>query len=88
MREAVAMTPIEAAVIKSMTMQVITVAPVLLLVACRKTSMNGNPVGVASASSMLPRQNKMASYLWSAFCQTVQPGPTDQHCESKHSIEN
>lgn len=56
MREAVTMTPMEAAAMRSMTMLVITVAPPLLFVAWRKISMKGNPVGVARASSMDPRQ--------------------------------
>lgn len=59
-REAVAITPMEAAAMRSMTMHVITVAPPLLFVAWRKISMKGNPVGVARASSMLPRQKRIA----------------------------
>ena len=61
-REAVAITPIAAAAISSMTIHVITVAPPVLFVAWRKISINGNPVGVARASSILPRQKRTAIY--------------------------
>lgn len=39
---------------------VMTVVPALLFVACRKISMNGNPVGLVRASSMSPKQNSKA----------------------------
>lgn len=59
-REAVAIIPIAAAIMRRRIKQVIPVAAALLFVACTKISMKGNPVGVSKALLMLPRQNKRA----------------------------
>lgn len=59
-RDAVAIIPIAAAIKRARMIEAIAVAPPLLLVACAKISMNGKPVGLASASSTLPMQKRMA----------------------------
>ena len=54
------MMPIAAAIRRMRTTQVIPVAAALLLVACTKISMKGNPVGVSKAAVISPRQKRTA----------------------------
>jgi hypothetical protein len=63
-RDAVAMIPIAAAVMRMRIKAVIAVEPALLLVACTNISMKGNPVGLIKALLILPRQNRRAIYCF------------------------
>jgi hypothetical protein len=60
-REAVAIPPLPDAAKRKRIRHVIIVAAVLLFVAWAKISIKGNPVGVFSAASISPRQNRSAS---------------------------
>lgn len=62
-REAEAMKPTFAHIASVTTILPMVAAPPIDPVACRKISMNGKPVGEASAASISPRQNRTAMII-------------------------